>query len=358
MKRKYLSKTVKVGGLELGGNNPIRVQSMCNTDTRNIKSTVSQILKLEKEGCEIIRVAVPDMVAAKAIGQIKQQIHIPLVADIHFNYLLALEVIKQGINKVRINPGNIGTEEKTRAVVAACKEKNIPIRIGVNVGSIEKNLLDKYGPTPKAAAESALKHVRILEKLKFYDTLVSIKFNDVNHMVEGYRILAEKTSYPLHLGVTHAGTAYLGTIKNAIGIGILVSEGVGATIRVSLTADPIEEIRAGKAILQTTGSRQWGPELISCPTCGRTEIDLLKLTKQVETLLLKVKMPIKVAVMGCAVNGPGEAREADVGVAGGKGIGIIFAKGEVIKTVKENQILPALQEQIEKLTKQQAIKAS
>lgn len=344
------TRVVKVGNLFLGGDNPIRVQSMCDTDTRNIKATVKQILDLEKVGCEIVRVAVPDMIAAKAIGEIKKQIHIPLVVDIHFDYLLALESIKQGVDKVRINPGNIGSEEKVKVVVKACSEKNIPIRIGVNVGSIEKDLLSKYGPTPKAAVESALKHVIILEKLKFYDTLISIKFNEVPQMVEGYRILAKEVNYPLHLGVTHAGTTFMGTVKNAIGIGILLQEGIGATFRVSLTADVTEEVKAGWAILSALRLRQNGPELISCPTCGRTEIDLLSLTTKVEKALENVKEPIKVAVMGCIVNGPGEAREADVGVAGGKGRGSIFVKGKVIKSVPEKEILPALMAEINKLT--------
>lgn len=345
------TRVVKVGHLFLGGDNPIRVQSMCTTDTRDVKATVKQILGLENVGCEIVRVAVPDMIAAKAIGKIKKQIHTPLVADIHFDYLLALESIKQGVDKVRINPGNIGSEEKTQAVVSACKEKNIPIRIGINVGSIEKDLLAKFGPTPKAAVESALKHVRILEKLKFYDTLISIKFNEVPQMVEGYRILAKSVNYPLHLGVTHAGTAFMGTVKNAIGIGTLLQEGIGATFRVSLTADVTEEVKAGWAILSALNLRQRGPELISCPTCGRTEIDLIGLTKRVEKALENIKDPIKVAVMGCIVNGPGEAREADVGVAGGKGRGAIFVKGKVIKSVPEKEILPTLMVEINKIIK-------
>ncbi|MDD2822499.1 MAG: flavodoxin-dependent (E)-4-hydroxy-3-methylbut-2-enyl-diphosphate synthase [Candidatus Daviesbacteria bacterium] len=348
---KKITRVVKVGNLKLGGDNPIRIQSMCDTDTRNVKATVKQILELEKAGCEIIRVAIPDMEAAQAIGKIKKQIHIPLVADIHFDYLLALEVIKQGIDKVRINPGNIGSEEKVKAVVEACKKKNIPIRIGVNVGSIEKELLEKYGPTPKAAVESALGHVRILEKLNFYDTLISIKFNSVPQLLEGYRILSKKVDYPLHLGVTHAGPAFMGTVKNAVGLGILINEGIGATIRVSLTADPKEEVKAGWAILQALELRRNGPELISCPTCGRTEIDLISLTNKVEQALKKIKAPLKVAVMGCVVNGPGEAREADVGVAAGKGMGAIFVKGKVVKTVKENQILPALLKEINILAK-------
>lgn len=347
--KKYISSVVKVGPYKLGGKNPVRVQSMCTTDTRDVKATVKQILALEKAGCEIIRVAIPDMKAAQAIGKIKKKIHIPLVADIHFDYLLALEAIRQGIDKIRINPGNIGSEEKVRAVVDACQKKRIPIRIGVNVGSLEKDLLKKYGPSPKAAVESALRHVRILEKMNFRDILISIKFSDVAPLIEAYRMLAKKVSYPLHLGVTHAGTTFMGTLKNAIGIGALLLEGIGATIRVSLTADPTEEIRAGFGILSASGIRQRGPEIISCPTCGRTEINLLDLTEKVEKAMLKINKPIRVAVMGCVVNGPGEAREADVGVAGGKGAGAIFRKGKVIKSVSEKNILQALLEEIKKL---------
>lgn len=327
----------------------MRVQSMCDTDTRDVKATVKQILELEKAGCEIVRVAVPDMAAAEAIGKIKKKIHIPLVADIHFDYKLALECVEQGIDKIRINPGNIGSREKTEAVVKACKAKKIPIRIGVNVGSIEKNLLAKYGPTPKAAVMSALNHVKILEDLNFHDILVSIKFSDVPQMIEGYRLLAKKIKYPLHLGITHAGTAYLGTIKNAIGIGTLLQEGIGATIRVSLTANPVEEIKAGFAILNAAGARKFGPELISCPTCGRTEIDLLGLTKKVEKVLEGVKKPLKVAVMGCVVNGPGEAREADIGIAGGKHAGAIFVKGKILKSVSEDKLLSEFLKELKKL---------
>ncbi|HPN54561.1 MAG TPA: flavodoxin-dependent (E)-4-hydroxy-3-methylbut-2-enyl-diphosphate synthase [Candidatus Moranbacteria bacterium] len=347
--QKYKSKVVKVGPYLLGGDNPVRVQSMCDTDTRNVAATVKQILKLEKAGCEIIRVAVPDIVAAKAIGKIKKKIHIPLVADIHFDYKLALECVAQGIDKIRINPGNIGSREKVEAVVKACKAKKIPIRIGVNVGSIEKDLQKKYGPTPRAAVESALRHVKILEDLKFYDILISIKFSDVPQMVEGYRLLSKKVNYPLHLGITHAGTAYMGTMKNAIGIGTLLGEGIGATIRVSLTADPCEEIKAGFAILNATGVRKFGPELISCPTCGRTEIDLIGLAKKVEKVLAGIKKPITVAVMGCVVNGPGEAREADIGIAGGKKAGAIFVKGKVIKSVPENKLLTEFLRELRKI---------
>jgi (E)-4-hydroxy-3-methylbut-2-enyl-diphosphate synthase len=347
--KKYKSRVVKVGPYLLGGNNPVRVQSMTNTDTRDVAKTVKQILELEKAGCEIARVAVPDMIAAKAVGKIKKKIHIPLVVDIHFDYKLALECARQGADKIRINPGNIGSREKVEAVVKACKAKKIPIRIGINVGSLEKDLQEKYGPTPKAAVESALRHVRILEDLNFHDILISIKFSDVPQMIEGYRLLAKKVNYPLHLGITHAGTSYMGTMKNAIGIGILLNEGIGATIRVSLTADPVEEIKAGFGILSALEKRKVGPELISCPTCGRTEIDMISLTNKVEKALAGIKKPIKVAVMGCVVNGPGEAREADIGVAGGKKMGAIFVKGKVIKSVPENKILPELLKEIRKI---------
>ncbi len=347
--KRYESKVVKVGPYLLGGNNPVRVQSMCTTDTRDAKATIKQILALEKAGCEIVRVAVPDMKAAKAIGKIKKGIHIPLVADIHFDYLLALECVRQGIDKIRINPGNIGSKEKVQAVVKACKAKKIPIRIGINVGSLEKDLQKKYGLTPKAAVESALCHVKILEDLKFRDILISIKFSDVPQLVEAYKMLAKKVDYPLHLGVTHAGTSYMGTIKNAIGIGILLNEGIGATIRVSLTADPCEEVKAGFAILNAVGSRKYGPELIACPTCGRTEIDLINMAEKVEKFLIGIEKPIKVAVMGCVVNGPDEAREADIGIAGGKKCGAIFAKGKVIKSVPENKLLAEFLKEIKKI---------
>jgi (E)-4-hydroxy-3-methylbut-2-enyl-diphosphate synthase len=350
--KKYISSVVKIGNLKLGGDNPVRIQSMCNTDTRDVKATVKQILALEKKGCEIIRVAVLDMEAAKAIGKIKAKIHIPLVADIHFDYKLALEAIAQGVDKVRINPGNIGSEEKIKAVVDACKKKKIPIRIGVNAGSIEQDLLNKYGATPKAAVESALRHIKILEKFNFKDILVAIKFSNVPQMVEAYEMLAKKVDYPLHLGVTEAGTVFNGSIRSAIGIGILLHKKIGATFRVSLTADPLEEIDTCWAILQSLGLRRRGPEMISCPTCGRTQINLIELANAVEKELAKIKTPIKVAVMGCVVNGPGEAREADIGVAGGNGMGAIFAKGKVIKSVKEKDILPTLLKEIRKLERE------
>lgn len=347
--KKYKSRVVKVGSLKLGGDNPVRVQSMCDTDTRDVQATVKQILALEKEGCEIIRVAVPDMIAAKAIGKIKKKIHIPLVADIHFDYKLALECIDQGIDKVRINPGNIGSEEKVRAVVEACQKKKVPIRIGVNGGSLEKDLFQKYGQTPRAAVESALRHVRILEKLNFHDILVSIKFAEVPQMIAAYKLLAQKIPYPLHLGVTHAGTPFMGSIKNAIGIGALLNEGIGATFRVSLTGDTREEVRVGWAILKSLELRKRGAEMISCPTCGRTEINLIDLAEKVEKAIAKIEKPIKVAVMGCVVNGPGEAREADIGVAGGKKMGAIFAKGKIIKSVSEDKILSELLKEIKKI---------
>lgn len=347
--KKYISNVVKVGPYKLGGNNPVMVQSMCDTDTRDVRATVRQILELEKAGCEIIRVAVPNMAAARAIGKIKQKIHIPIVADIHFDYKLALECIDQGIDKVRINPGNIGSEDKVRAVVQACKKNKVPIRIGVNGGSLEKDLFQKYGQTPRAAVESALRHVRILEKLNFKDILVSIKFAEVPQVIEAYKLLASKISYPLHLGVTHAGTPFMGSIKNAIGIGALLSEGIGATIRVSLTGNTTEEVRVGWAILKALELRHRGAELISCPSCGRTEINLIDLAEKVEKAIEKIDKPIKVAVMGCVVNGPGEAREADIGVAGGKKMGAIFAKGKVIKSVSEDKIFSELLKEIKKL---------
>lgn len=335
--------------MKLGGDNPVRVQSMCDTDTRDVSSTTKQILTLEKAGCEIIRVAVPDMAAAQAIGKIKKRIHIPLVADIHFDHNLALEAIAQGVDKVRINPGNIGGIEKVKAVVAACKKRKVPIRIGVNGGSIEKDLREKFGVTPRAAVESAMRHVRILERLNFKDILISIKFSDVPEMVAGYRLLAKKVRYPLHLGVTHAGTSFMGTLKNAIGIGTLLEENIGATLRVSLTAPLEEEIKVGWGILSALNRRRRGPELISCPTCGRTEVNLMQLAQKMEKEIENIKKPLKIAVMGCVVNGPGEAREADIGVAGGKGVYAIFKKGQVIRTAPEKGIFKILKKEIEKL---------
>lgn len=346
----YLSRVVKVGPYKLGGKNPVRVQSMCSTKTDDVKATVKQILELEKAGCEIVRVAVPDMAAAKVLGEIKKQIHIPLVADIHFDHRLALESIAQGVDKIRINPGNIGSEENTQAVVLACKKKKIPIRIGINGGSLEQEILKKYKGkvTAKGMVESAMRHIRILEKYNFKDILISLKASDIRRTVEAYRLLAKKVNYPLHIGVTEAGTAFRGTIMSSIGLGILLYEGIGATLRVSLTADPIEEIPVAWEILKSLELRKRGVTVTSCPTCGRTQIDLIALAKKVEKALLDVNKNIRVAVMGCVVNGPGEAREADIGVAGGKGRGVIFTKGKILKTVKEEDILPTLLEEIAK----------
>ncbi len=343
------TKVVQIGNLKIGGGNPILIQSMCNTDTRNVSSTVKQILDLEKAGCEIIRVAVPDMAAAKTIKEIKKNIHIPLVADIHFDYKLALESIKNGIDKVRINPGNIGKMENVQKVVDACKDKQVPIRIGINTGSLEKEAEKKYGRTAKAMVESALKHIQILEKLHFYDIVISLKASDIQRTVKAYRLLSQKVDYPLHLGITEAGTINTGTIKSAVGLGIMLSEGLGDTIRVSLTGNPVEEIRVGWEILKSLKLRSRGVNLISCPTCGRTEIDLIGLANKVEKVLIKVNKPITVAVMGCVVNGPGEAKEADIGVAGGHHTGVIFKKGQIIKTVPESKILDELISEIKKM---------
>jgi len=347
MKRQ--SKSFKIGNLTIGGDSPVIVQSMCNTDTRDAKATIKQILELEKAGCEMIRVAVPDMAAAEAIREIKSGIHIPLVADIHFDYKLALKAIENGIDKIRINPGNIGSQDKVESVVRACKEHNIPIRIGVNVGSLEKELEAKYGRTPKAMVESALHHIRILEDLNFHNIVISLKASDVPRMIEAYRTLATMVDYPLHLGVTESGTPRTGTIKSALGIGIVLNEGIGDTIRVSLTADPVEEVRVGWEILKSLKLRERGATLISCPTCGRTEINLIALANRVEEALTHIDKPITVAVMGCIVNGPGEAKEADIGIAGGKNCAVIFKKGEILRKVSEDQIFDELLKEIEKL---------
>ena len=350
IKRKK-TRPVKVGKITIGGNAPISVQSMCSTDTRDVKSTVRQIRELEEVGCEIIRVAVPDMEAAKALGKIKKQIHIPLVADIHFDYRLALESAKQGVDKLRLNPGNIGDPENVKKVVRAAKERHLPIRIGINVGSLDKKILAKYKgkATPEAMVESAKQHLQILENLNFRDIIVSLKASDVPKTIEAYQLFSKKYDYPVHLGITEAGTIWAGSIKSAVGIGSLLSEGIGDTIRVSLTGSVTEEIRVGFEILKSLGLRERGPILISCPTCGRTEIDVVGLANKVEVAIAQVEKPIKVAVMGCVVNGPGEAREADVGVAGGKHCGAIFIKGKIIKTVPEDKILSALLSEIRKL---------
>lgn len=349
MNRK-ITRTVDVGGVKIGGGHSISIQSMCNTDTRDADATVKQILSLEEAGCEIIRVAVPDAEAAEAVGRIKKMIHIPLVADIHFDYRLALECIKNGVDKVRINPGNIGSRERVKLVADAAKAKGIPIRIGVNGGSLEKDLLEKYGsPTADALVESAMRHVEILDDVNFEDIVVSIKVSNVPIMLEAYRKFSARTDIPLHVGVTESGTERMGTIKSSIGIGTLVSEGIGDTVRVSLTADPVREVYAAKDILRVLGERKNGIEFVSCPTCGRTRIDLISIASEVEKRLAGIDKPLKVAVMGCVVNGPGEARDADIGIAGGNGEGIIFKKGEILRKVPEDMIVEELVKEVEKL---------
>jgi len=345
-----MTKQLMIGSVPLGGGAPVSIQSMCNTKTHDVAATVAQIRALEAAGCEIVRVAVPDMAAARAIGAIKSMIHIPLVADIHFDYKLALECAAQGVDKIRINPGNIGGEEKVKAVAKACREGKIPIRIGVNGGSLEKDLLKKYGGiTAEALVESAMGHVALLNRYDFDDICISVKSSHVPVMMAAYRLLSERTEYPLHLGVTEAGTPSMGMIKSAIGIGGLLCIGVGDTVRVTLTADPVEEIYAAKKILRAAGLRQEGVNLIACPTCGRTNIDLIPLTEEVERRLSTCKKNITVAVMGCAVNGPGEASAADVGIAGGSGEGLVFAHGKILRKVPQEQLVEALMEEIEKL---------
>lgn len=342
---------IKIGSVAVGGNAPISVQSMTNTDTRDAATTIAQITALANAGCEIVRVAVPDEQAAVALPEIKQHISIPLIADVHFSHRLALAAIKAGVDGLRINPGNIGGKQKVMEVVAAAKDSGIPIRIGVNAGSLKKELLQKYrGVSAEAMVESALEHVQILEELNFEDIKISLKASHVPLMVQAYRLLAKKVNYPFHIGVTEAGTLSSGTVKSAVGIGILLAEGLGDTIRVSLTGDPVHEIKVAYQILQALDLRRRGVEIISCPTCGRTEIDLINLAQQVEEKLQYLQKPLKVAVMGCAVNGPGEAREADIGVAGGKGMGLIFRKGEIIRQVPEDKLMEELLKEIESLT--------
>ncbi|MCI6487668.1 MAG: flavodoxin-dependent (E)-4-hydroxy-3-methylbut-2-enyl-diphosphate synthase [Clostridiales bacterium] len=347
MERKS-TKKINVGGIEIGGGSAVTVQSMCNTKTWDVEATVAQIKRLQAAGCEIVRLAVPDQRAAEAISQIKEQVDVPLVADIHFDYRLALICAERGIDKIRINPGNIGGEENVKAVAEACRARNIPIRIGVNAGSLEQRLLEKYGhPCPEAMVESARGHVELLNKFGFDDICLSMKASSVPLTIASYRMASECFAYPLHLGVTETGTAWNGTIQSAVGIGTLLSEGIGDTIRVSLTADPVEEVRAGIAILKAAGLRTGGVKFVSCPTCGRTEIDLIGLAKQVESLVSGMDRDITVAVMGCVVNGPGEAREADYGIAGGKDKGLIFKKGQVVGTYPYERLCQALMELIE-----------
>lgn len=348
--KRRITKEVNIGGVKIGGNNPIAIQSMCNTDTRDADKTVEQIKRLEEAGCEIIRVAVPDMQAAEAIKEIKKHINIPLVADIHFDYRLALKAIEGRIDKIRINPGNIGSEDRVKQVADMAKKNSIPIRIGVNSGSLEKHLVEKYGGvTPEGLVESALGHVRLLEKYDFYDTVISIKASSVPFSIEVYDLLSNTVDYPLHVGITEAGTVWGGTVKSAVGIGAILSKGIGDTIRVSLTGDPVEEIGAAKEILKSLELRRFGVDFVSCPTCGRTCIDLIKIANEVEGRLKNIDKNIKVAVMGCAVNGPGEAREADIGIAGGHGEGLIFKKGEILRKVPENMLVDELMKEIDKL---------
>ncbi|MFI3230279.1 MAG: flavodoxin-dependent (E)-4-hydroxy-3-methylbut-2-enyl-diphosphate synthase [bacterium] len=349
-----LTREVVVGNniknVKIGGDNLISIQSMCNTDTRDANKTIEQIKSLEEEGCEIIRVAVPDLEAVESIKKIKQNISIPLVADIHFDYRLALESIKNGVDKIRINPGNIGDEARIKQVIELAKERNIPIRIGVNSGSLEKDLINKYkGVTVDGLVESALRHVNIIESYNYNNIIVSIKSSNVPSTIEAYTKLSNKIDYPLHLGITEAGTVWGGSIKSAVGVGSILSMGIGDTIRISLTGDPLEEIRVGKEILKSLELRRFGIEFVSCPTCGRTEVDLIKIANEVEDKCRKIDKNIKVAVMGCIVNGPGEAREADIGIAGGNGYGIIFKKGVVIKRVPEEELIKELLELVEEL---------
>lgn len=341
------TKPVKIGDRIIGGGNPILIQSMTNTRTDDVAATVEQILRLERAGCEIIRVTVPTIEAAQAIREIKKQIHIPLVADIHFDYKMAIAAIENGADKIRINPGNIGSRENVAAVVLAAKERQIPIRVGVNSGSLEKSLIEKYhGVTAQGIVESALDKVRIIEELKYDNLVISIKSSDVLMCVKAHEILAKKTNYPLHVGITESGTLQSGNIKSAIGLGIILHQGIGDTIRVSLTGDPVEEIKSAKQILRTLGLRKGGIEVVSCPTCGRTRIDLIGLANQVEAMVADIPLDIKVAVMGCAVNGPGEAREADIGIAGGEGEGLLIKHGEIVKKVPEDELLNTLREEL------------
>ncbi|MXZ13451.1 MAG: flavodoxin-dependent (E)-4-hydroxy-3-methylbut-2-enyl-diphosphate synthase [Candidatus Dadabacteria bacterium] len=345
------SRQISIGNVKIGGGAPVSVQSMTITDTRDVASTVSQIKRLEDAGCDIVRVAVPDMDAARALGAIRKGIRIPLVSDIHFDYKLALESIKQGVDGMRINPGNIGAKYRIKAVVDACRERGIPIRIGVNSGSLQKDILRKHKhPTAEALVESALRHVHILEDLDFYEIKISVKSTDVRKMIAAYRMLSEKTEYPLHLGVTEAGTPGMGTVKSSIGIGALLAEGIGDTIRVSLTGDPVEEIVVGMNILRSLGMRNNGIELISCPGCGRLEIDLEKLVSEVEQAVsgFDLPRPVKVALLGCVVNGPGEASEADIGIAGGRGKGMLYRDGKLIKSFKEADLVGELVKEIER----------
>lgn len=341
------TKVIKIGDKVIGGGNPVLIQSMTNTKTEDVQATVAQIKELEAAGCDIIRCAVPTMEAALALKEIKRQITIPLVADIHFDYRLAIAAMENGADKIRINPGNIGSEERVRAVVDVAKERSIPIRVGVNSGSLEKHLVEKYhGVTAEGIVESALDNVRIIEEMGYDNLVISIKSSNVLMAVKAHELIAQKSNYPLHVGITESGTLISGNIKSSIGLGIILNEGIGDTIRVSLTGNPVEEVKSAKLILRTLGLRKSGIEVVSCPTCGRTQIDLIGLANQVENMVQRYDLDIKVAVMGCVVNGPGEAKEADIGVAGGKGVGMLIKKGEVVKTLPEDQLLTALEEEL------------
>lgn len=345
------TKVITIGNKKIGGGNPILIQSMTNTKTEDVNSTVAQILALEEVGCDIIRCAVPTMEAAQALTEIKKQIHIPLVADIHFDYRLAIAAMEHGADKIRINPGNIGDIDRVQAVINVAKERNIPIRVGVNSGSLEKHLIEKYGHvTAEGIVESALDKVKIIEDLGYDNLVISIKSSDVMMCVKAHELIAQQTNYPLHVGITESGSIVAGNIKSAIGLGLILNQGIGDTIRVSLTDQPIEEIRSAKIILKTLGLRKGGVEVVSCPTCGRTRIDLIGLAKQVEDMVQGYDLDIKVAVMGCAVNGPGEAKEADLGIAGGNGVGLIIKKGEVVRTVKEEELLQELKKELDSFT--------
>ena len=346
----YRDKTreIQIGDKRIGGGNPIAIQSMTNTKTEDVAATVNQILALEKAGCDIIRCAVPTMEAAEALREIRSQIHIPLVADIHFDYRLAIAAMEHGADKIRINPGNIGAEDRVRAVVDVAKERNIPIRVGVNSGSLEKELIEKYGHvTAEGLVESALQKVSLIEAMDYDKLVISIKSSDVLMCIQAHELIAKQTDYPLHVGITESGTVLSGNIKSAIGLGNILYQGIGDTIRVSLTGDPVEEVRSAKLILRTLGLRKGGITVVSCPTCGRTQIDLIGLATQVENMVKDYDLDIKVAVMGCVVNGPGEAREADIGIAGGKGEGLLIKKGEIVRKLPEDQLLTALKEELE-----------
>lgn len=351
------TKVIKIGNRVIGGGNPILIQSMTNTKTEDVEATVAQILSLEKAGCDIIRCAVPTMEAAKALSQIKKQIHIPLVADIHFDYRLAIAAMENGADKIRINPGNIGSRERIQAVVDKAKEYGVPIRVGVNSGSLEKPLVEKYGGvTAEGLVESALDKVALIEQMGYDNLVISIKSSDVMMCVKAHELIAKKTHYPLHVGITEAGTVIAGNIKSAVGLGLILSQGIGDTIRVSLTGSPLEEIKSAKLILKTLGLRRGGVEVVSCPTCGRTQIDLIGLANQVETLVQGYPLDIKVAVMGCVVNGPGEAKEADLGVAGGIGEGLLIRKGEIVKKLPESELLPALKAELDRMMEEKKAK--